>query len=58
MNQPNFIGGQYKIRPKADPLAMHREAQKKAALDALTEDMLADYIKNHLLSRGAPVGSA
>jgi hypothetical protein len=58
MNQSHFIGGQYKTRPKADLLAMHREEQKKAALDAVTEDLLADYIKNHLLSRGAPVGSA
>lgn len=30
----------------------------KAALDGLTEDLMADYIRDHLLSRGAPVGRA
>jgi hypothetical protein len=39
-----------------DPIDVYKE-KLKAAMDAQTDELLADYIKNHLLSRGAPVGS-
>jgi hypothetical protein len=35
-----------------------RAKKQDVDLDVMTEEMLADYIQNHLLSRGAPVGSA
>jgi hypothetical protein len=44
------------IRP--DPVTVYAREQMKLALDVLTDELLADYIANHLQSRGAPVGSA
>jgi hypothetical protein len=44
--------------PTVDPVAAYNDAQQKAALDALTDDLLADYIRTHLQSRGQPVGQA
>lgn len=46
------------IVPKVDPVAQYAHAQMKASLDAITAELLADYRRNHLLSRGSPVGSA
>lgn len=46
------------IEPKVDPVALYAQVQLKAALDAVTNELLADYRRNHLLSRGSPVGSA
>lgn len=54
----DFVGGQFAMRPKDDPLALYAKAQEKAAMDAVTEELLRDYKVNHLLSRGAAVGSA
>jgi hypothetical protein len=46
------------LGPRGVPKDPPTQAELKAAHEALIEDQLADYIKNHLLSRGAPVGSA
>lgn len=46
------------LGPRGLPKEVMSADELKAALDAQTDDLLADYIKNHLLSRGAPVGSA
>jgi len=44
--------------PKVDVIGEYCAEQMRNAMDALTEDLLADYIRNHLQSRGAPVGEA
>lgn len=46
------------INPKVDHAQLYIQAQMKAALDAVTAELLADYRRNHLLSRGSPVGTA
>jgi len=46
------------VNGKVDVLQAFCEAQMKRAMDAVTDELLADYIRNHALSRGAAVGQA
>lgn len=41
-----------------DLMAIYNEKLQRDALEAITEDLLADYIRDHLQSRGARVGQA
>lgn len=45
-------------KPKTDPVEEYVREQMEKALDALTDDFVAGYIRDHYLSRGALVGNA
>jgi hypothetical protein len=59
LDNTSFVPGRLTVRPKnADPVGAYNSAKMQAAMDVITEDLLADYIATHLQSRGAPVGEA
>jgi hypothetical protein len=59
MSEQEFVPGVVMTRPAA-PLTLraHNDAVMKTVLDAVTHELLDDYIRNHALSRGAIVGQA